>query len=546
MSKIQDLLHRFLKAPAESEVLEFKKAGTQFDRDRLGRYFSALSNEANLKGLSSAWIVLGVANDKTISGTSISDPQINDYKHEISNHTSPKLSFTRVERVSVDGKHVLMLEIPSAPKGIPVAWKGHFFGRDGESLGALDIAEIERIRNQVAHFDWSAQIVKGATIDDLSTDAIADARIKYKEKNQKLADSVDTWDDRTFLNKVKITINGQITNTSILLLGKPESEHYISPAVAKISWILKDSNGIEKDYEHFTCPFFLAVDKIFKKIRNIKYRYIKEETLFPDEVNQFEPFIIREALNNCIAHQDYELGGKINVVEREDGLLTFSNLGDFIPESLESVIESDAPEPKYRNPFLANAMVNLNMIDTIGSGIKRMFLMQKEKFFPLPEYDLKDKKVSVTITGKVIDLDYARKLANMPDLSLLEIMYLDKVAKGKRLKKHEANALKAKGLIEGRKPNYYISSKVAKVTGEKKKYIKQRGIDDEYCKTMIINYLDEFGEGKRSDFEGLLLDKLPDVLDIDQKKNKVKNILQAMRRLGVIETEGKTWKKSKH
>lgn len=543
---MKDLLQRLLNAPAESEVLEFKKAGTQFDRDRLGRYFSALSNEANLKGLYSAWILLGVANDKTISGTSISDPQINDYKHEISNHTSPKLSFTRVERVSVDGKHVLMLEIPSAPKGIPVAWKGHFFGRDGESLGALDIAEIERIRNQVAHFDWSAQIVKGATIDDLSTDAIADARIKYKEKNQKLADAVDTWDDRTFLNKVKITINGQITNAAILLLGKPESEHYISPAVAKISWILKDSNGIEKDYEHFTCPFFLAVDKIFKKIRNIKYRYIKEETLFPDEVNQFEPFIIREALNNCIAHQDYELGGKINVVEREDGLLTFSNLGDFIPESLESVIESDAPEPKYRNPFLANAMVNLNMIDTIGSGIKRMFLMQKEKFFPLPEYDLKDKKVSVTITGKVIDLDYARKLANMPDLSLLEIMYLDKVAKGKRLKKHEANALKAKGLIEGRKPNYYISSKVAKVTGEKKKYIKQRGIDDEYCKTMIINYLDEFGEGKRYDFEGLLLDKLPDVLDIDQKKNKVKNILQAMRRQGVIETEGKTWKKSKH
>lgn len=542
---MEELLLRFLTVSSESEVLEYKKAGIQYDRDKLGRYFSALSNEANLKGLPSAWMLLGVANDKTITGTSISDSQINEYKHEVASHTSPKLSFTQITRVTVGGKDVLILEIPAAPNGIPVAWKGHYYGRDGESLAGLDIAELERIRKQGRVFDWSAQIVHTASIDDLSQEAIADARLKYKEKNPKLADEIEEWDDRTFLNKAKITINGEITNAAILLLGKPESEHFINPAVAKISWILKDSNGIEKDYEHFSCPFFLAVDEVFGKIRNIKYRYIKEETLFPEEVSQFDPFIIREALNNCIAHQDYTMGGKINVVEREDGVLTFSNMGDFIPKSLENVIESDAPEPKYRNPFLASAMVNLNMIDTIGSGIKRMFVIQKDKYFPLPEYDLKDNKVSVTITGKVIDIDYARKLARMPDLSLLEIMYLDKVTKGKELKKHEANILKSKGLIEGRKPNYHISSKVARVTGEKKKYIKQRGIDDEYCKKMILDYLDKFGEGQRSDFESLLLDKLPDVLDIDQKKNKVKNILQSMRRKGVIETEGKTWEMSK-
>lgn len=98
-----------------------------------------------------------------------------------------------------------------------------------------------------------------------------------------------------------------------------------------------------------------------------------------------------EALNNCIAHQDYTLGGKINIVEREDGVLTFLNSGSFIPESIEKVIETDAPENNYRNPFLANAMVNLNMIDTIGSGIKKMFIIQKNKFFPLSEYHLENK-----------------------------------------------------------------------------------------------------------------------------------------------------------
>lgn len=86
-------------------------------------------------------------------------------------------------------------------------------------------------------------------------------------------------------------------------------------------------------------------------------------------------------MNNCIAHQDYTLNGKISVVEREDGILTFSNSGTFIPESVEHVINADAPESRYRNPFLANAMVNLNLIDTIGSGIKRMFNIQRKNTF---------------------------------------------------------------------------------------------------------------------------------------------------------------------
>ena len=45
----------------------------------------------------------------------------------------------------------------------------------------------------------------------------------------------DSWEDKTFLDKAKITINTKITNTAILLLGKPESVHYILPAVAEIT-----------------------------------------------------------------------------------------------------------------------------------------------------------------------------------------------------------------------------------------------------------------------------------------------------------------------
>jgi ATP-dependent DNA helicase RecG len=542
---MREMLLKLLKLSTENEVVEFKEAKTQYNKDNLGEYFSALSNEANLKGQPNAWIIFGIKNNKSIVGTIISDDQLNDYKNEMAQHTSPRISFEETERIDIDGKNVILCKIPAAPQGQPVSWKGHYYGRDGESLGALHDNERDRIRIQNTALDWSAQVISEATIDDLSKEAIDFARKQYIEKNKSKESEIQQWDDATFLNKARVAINGKITRAAILLLGKSESNHYLNPAQAKISWILKDKDNIEKDYEHFSCPFILSVNQVQKKIRNLKYRYIKDGTLFPEEVEQYDPYIIRESLNNCIAHQDYSLNGKINVVEREDGVLVFSNVGAFIPESVEQVIEADAPESRYRNPFLSNAMVNLNLIDTIGSGIKRMYNIQRNKFFPLPDYDLGKLSVKVTIIGKILDTKYAVKLAQMPNLSLHEIILLDKVSKSKSMTDFEIKELKDKQLIEGRKPNFHISAEVAIATGEKSDYLKQRGIDDGYCQKMILNYLEKFGEGKREDFESLLLDKLPDVLDIIQKRNKIKNNLQTLRKQGKIDIKGKIWKMSK-
>ena len=265
-------------------------------------------------------------------------------------------------------------------------------------------------------------------------------------------------------------------------------------------------------------------------------------TLFPEEVEQYDPYLIRESLNNAIAHQDYTRGGRVSLVEFEDGRLVIKNEGRFIPVSVEAVVKDDAPEHRYRNKFLVDAMVNLNMIDTIGSGIKTMFIIQRNKFFPLPEYDLTDNKVEVTIYGKIIDPAYAQKLAQSPDLSLEEIILLDKVQKGKLLEDNEIRYLKSRQLIEGRKPNFHIAKHIAKQTDEMASYIKNIGFDNQYYKDMILKCLNDFDTVKRSDIEDLLLDKLPDVLSEQQKKNKVRNLLQSLRQENKIIAEGKTWK----
>lgn len=218
----------------------------------------------------------------------------------------------------------------------------------------MNLHELESIRNQSQQSDWSAQIIKEATLDDLDPKAISIARSLYITKNKKNAAEIAEWDDITFLDKAKLTVKGKITNAAIVLLGKEESEVLISPAVAKIRWILKDSQGTERDYEIKSCPFIISIEEIYQKIRNLKYRYINPEfrTLFPEEVDTYEPYVIREAINNAVAHQNYTLGGQINVVEYEDRLV-FTNKGRFLPYN-QHVLKDQCTGRSLQKSFLGS------------------------------------------------------------------------------------------------------------------------------------------------------------------------------------------------
>lgn len=342
------------------------------------------------------------------------------------------------------------------------------------------------------------------------------------------------------MNKARITIRGKITNTAIVLLGKEESEHLISPAVAKIKWILRGQDNIERDYMIVSCPFVLAVDRIYNKIRNLKYRYINPEhkTLFPEEIDTYEPYVIREALNNAIAHQDYTLGGQINVVEYDDKLV-FSNKGSFIPGNIERVLISDAPEEQYRNQFLATAMVGLKMVDTIGSGIRKMYYYQRQRLFPLPDYDLSNNRVEVTITGKILDMNYANILAQNTDLSLLDIELLNRLQLGKTLSDEEITRLRNKHLIEGRKPKVYIAKHIAQKVGQKIEYSGHKGLGNKRCEEFLLTALRDHKSLSRKEIDELLWPLLPDLLNEKQKKDKITNMLIKLRKLEKISNKSK-------
>lgn len=359
--------------------------------------------------------------------------------------------------------------------------------------------------------------------------------MKFKQKyaGKPISDEIDTLSDADFLNKAKLTINGQITKAALLLLGKTESDHLFEGFIPQISWKLQGENGEMKDYEHFPIPFLLAVDDIYSKIRNLRYRYITSQiSLFPNEVDQYDPYIIRELLHNCIAHQNYYLRGRINVIEFEYKLM-FINEGSFIPEKVETLFEDGYVPPFYRNSFLSNAMVNLNMIDTAGSGVKRIYRIQRNKFFPLPDYDLSDKnRVKVTIYGKIIDENYSRILHEKTELPLETIFLLDRVQKHIEITKEQSDFLRSHNLIEGRYPNIFVSSKIAEITGEKAQYIHNKGMSDEYYKDLILELIKKYKSASRKDIDALLLPKLPDPLN---DKNKISRIRYLINILSVKE-----------
>ena len=250
----------------------------------------------------------------------------------MSQHTTDNLIFRNIIPIEVEGKRVLLFQVPASPRNIVMHWKGVAYGRDGESLKPLNQAKQDAIRQQPPIPDWTAQLVPNATINDLDELAVATAKVMFKKVHSSSipAEEIDAWSTEEFLANSMMMREGKLTRAAILLLGKPLSIQKIHPAVAQITWTWEDEEGIVQDYEHFTIPFILNVDKVLSKIRNKTMRELPGGTLFPDTMKQYDEYTIREALHNAIAHQDYTLQQRIVFVEGPSTLY-YGNGGSFIP-----------------------------------------------------------------------------------------------------------------------------------------------------------------------------------------------------------------------
>jgi len=148
---LKNTLNHLRSLTSENEIVEFKEANRNYDFTKLGKYFSALCNEANLKRRPHAWLIFGVEDknhDIVGSQFRLNQNDLNNLKSEIADHTLNRITFIEIYVLNEPEGRVILFQIPAAPRGIPVSFKGHYYGRDNEQLVPLNLEEIERIRAQ--------------------------------------------------------------------------------------------------------------------------------------------------------------------------------------------------------------------------------------------------------------------------------------------------------------------------------------------------------------------------------------------------------------
>lgn len=544
----QYLQHEYPLENARCEWKEFKNLKNSFCGDEKDDVISYVSAIANMEG---GHLVIGV-HDKTLEivGT---DTYNYDRQKAILRLTERCVNLS-TEGLDIDefitddtNRKVWVIHIPKHLPKRPVFAHNKAWQRIEDSLVEMTAERMAAILDEpiFSDTDWSAQIVSDATIDDLDEVAIAKARKMFKKVHNRIPEAeVNAWSVETFLSKCGIMKNGGITRAAILLLGKYESAFKLRPAVAQVTWTRRDENKDVVDYEHFTVPFILTVDEILSRIENLTMREMPGGTLFPDTMKHYDDYTIREALHNCIAHQDYTMQQRINFVENPTYLF-YSNAGNFIPGTLENALANEEPQAYFRNECLCRAMVDFNMIDTVSRGIKKMFNEQWRRHFPMPDYeiDAKNRKVSVCIYGNEINEKYTNLLKTNDSLTLWDCISLDTIQKGRTIHEDVAQDLLRRGLIEGEAPNYTISLGVAKATRQLQGYTKQKGLDKDKIKQMVLQYLKNAGSdgAKRDGIYEYIKDVMPQAKTREQQLRILGDILNALSMDKLIYANGRTW-----
>ena len=364
------LLDNLLRLPHETEVVEFKHAENNFDNDTLGHYFSALSNEANLKGLECGWLVFGVQN-KTheVLGTNYkkSSEQRHSMKKYIADQTTNRITFDEIYELVYNNKRVVMFKIPAAPIGIPIAYKGHYYGREHESLSALSIYEIEKIRSQQLTCNFESNIIK-SNLQANQVLRLLDYNAIYQCVNRPIPNSDDAIIEYLIELGYVIPTNDalSITNMGALLFANNLKDF---PTVEGRQVIVRKYNGsnnrvlsLEQKGSRGYAAGFAGLMKFI-----MEHSSVEQITTTREYIPTYPLVAIREFVANAFVHQDFSIKGMPLTIEIYSNRLVITNPG----KSLNDVNRLIDLPPHSRNEKFAQSLYLMNLCERRGSGYDR-------------------------------------------------------------------------------------------------------------------------------------------------------------------------------
>ena len=369
--------------------------------------------------------------------------------------------------------------------------------------------------------DWTGNIVNGADIRSLDPGAVRAARAAFCERFPDRAEESAQWDDVTFLSRAGVFKRGKVTVAALILLGKP-GERMIPSSVC-IRWRLLDPDGSVIDSRTFEGPAVLTSTHAVSMIRNWSCRVGPEGS--ESVVSAYRTATLLEAVRNAVVHQDYGLGGTVEIVERENESVTVISMGSFPDRSPESFVTGPPPGAPRRDAFLYNAMAGLGIIPAAGSGIRSMYLSQAHRRFPMPDFDILGERVAVRLSG-LRGGSYARVMDLRGDLDLKSVMDLDRVAKNRYVPDRRLKALVRRGLVEmiGDLPC------IASGAGQEVASAYTSGTDQD----AVMGLIRSKGYVTRSDVAEVLASRDGKGLTEEQLRVKATNLLQTMRKAGMV------------
>lgn len=533
-----------VKLKESEDKIEFKEAKTHFpynggthkeQKDRrkcfLG-YVVALANEEG------GYLVLGM-NDNyphKVVGSNFSEGKIGALEDDVYNKLGIRVHIT--ELFDENGLRVVVTKIPSRPIGKTLKFEGVPLMRIGDSLRNMSDDEVYRILSEQEP-DFSQKICQGVTIDDLDDRAIEIMKSSYarKQNNSQFL----TLTKEQVLNDLDLIDGDKVTNAAVILVGKEKTIKTKLPQASINLEYRKNEGQITFDKRYFfTNAYFLEIEKLWNTIDLRNGSIPIQEGPFIFNIPYFNKEVIREAINNAVAHRNYRLTSEI-VIKQYDSLLDIISPGGFpIGVTLKNLISTSSTP---RNRLLTEVLQKTGIVERSGQGIDKIYYQTLKEGKQSPDYTKSDSyqvelHLSAIIEDKAFALFIESIQAELDDnkkLSVQEVICLNQIKKdSKNYDKKIISKLLHRNLIEKRgktRAIYYVLSKAYyEFSGEKGVYSKKIELNKEQAFLIILEHFNQFEKAKMQDFIDLFNGRL--------NRKQVRNIVAKLVETGKLKQDG--------
>ncbi|MCA0387063.1 MAG: putative DNA binding domain-containing protein [Bacteroidetes bacterium] len=471
-------------------------------------YVSAFANEGG------GYLVFGI-NDKyphQVVGTRQCIENVGRLEQDI--YRDLKIRVQIQELYDESGKRVLLIAIPPRPVGKVYKFEDVPLMRVGEELIPMDERQYLKIV-QEQEPDFSAKVCSGLSFNDLDENAIHKLKEAYSKKQDNL--QFLSQSNEQALSDLDLIYGNNITFAALILVGK---ESAIAKHLPQSKINLEYRNSLTQinfdNRQIFSESYFLTIDKLWDAINQRNGRFPIQQGPFIFDIPFFNKEVIREAINNAVAHRDYMRNSE-TVIKQFPNELHVVNAGGFPPGvTLQNLLTVNSTP---RNRLLSDVMAKTGIVERSGQGIDKIYYQSLSEAKPEPDYSKSDDfQVELRLSSIVQDKAFAlfihqiqQNRKNGEKLSVQEIITLNCIRRGDNLRNLDSLILKKmekEGLLERvgktNSQKFILAKDYYIFTGTEHEYSNQKPISDIQIAIILLKHIKEFEKGRMKDFEFLL------------------------------------------